>query len=547
MKTRTWVLISAFGALLALRLTGIGYGLPAIYNSDEPHIVGLAVSFGGGSLRPTFFKYPTLWPYLLFFFYGLYFLVWSGFGILRHAADFAGLFAWNPTGFLLIGRVLSALIGLAAVWALAKAEARRRPGGWPWAAALLACAPLMNEVSHAVRPDSLMLFFVSLTWFFSLKLYQEADRASHWAAGLCAGLAMSSQYTSLFICLAPATAHLLSPGRPRRRCLAETVLAAVIGFLGASPFVALDFPNFWASMRDLSDLVALDVWTLVGNSAQVLRNAWEFAGNWSLAGVAVVLGVIRLCKAELRFAAVLLVPTGVCILALCGNPEGSISRYTMSAFPGLALIAAEGLDWLWGLWPGRWPRAALAAAAILPGLLLSAQFDRELLLPDTRRLATEWVTKNVPQGSVVLLDMPHAGPNLAMTKPEVLALLDRTRAAGSVRSRFYEAMAEHHPGGGWYIYRIGRSARDIHSSPRHMLLSQADTQTLDISSGLDAALAAKVEYAVLSGYGATPERSPELHKFFSELDLWGEILACFKPEAGLSTGPELKVYRLPKK
>src|SRR5471030_123703 len=103
---------AAFGAAAALltlaavaRLIGIGYGLPAVYNADEPHVINMAVSLAG-SLRPYSFKYPTLWPTVLAGFYGLWFVLWSGFGLLRGATDFAAKYAFSPGGFYLIGRVL---------------------------------------------------------------------------------------------------------------------------------------------------------------------------------------------------------------------------------------------------------------------------------------------------------------------------------------------------------------------------------------------------------------------------------------------------------
>src|SRR5690348_3436894 len=96
-----YLLLGFFALAMLLRLAGIFWGLPATFNGDEPHIVNLAVSFGSGSLRPYAFKYPTLWPYLLFLCYGIYFLIWSGFGHLKSVAEFAGLYAWHPTGFYL--------------------------------------------------------------------------------------------------------------------------------------------------------------------------------------------------------------------------------------------------------------------------------------------------------------------------------------------------------------------------------------------------------------------------------------------------------------
>src|SRR3954469_5497787 len=91
------VLAGAVVLAAALRLAGLQWGLPNTPNADEPHLVNLAVSFGGGSLRPYALKYPPFWPYLLFASYAVYFLAWSAFGLRRGVADFASLFAWRPT------------------------------------------------------------------------------------------------------------------------------------------------------------------------------------------------------------------------------------------------------------------------------------------------------------------------------------------------------------------------------------------------------------------------------------------------------------------
>src|SRR5262249_18953845 len=71
-----------------LRFYAITYGLPAVFNADEPHLVNVAVSFGAGSLNPHFFKYPTLWMYTLAFAYGIYFAIWSGMGVWHGVRQF---------------------------------------------------------------------------------------------------------------------------------------------------------------------------------------------------------------------------------------------------------------------------------------------------------------------------------------------------------------------------------------------------------------------------------------------------------------------------
>src|SRR5689334_18436422 len=99
----TLVVAAALLALAAAlpRLIGLDWGLPGVYNADEPHVVNMAVSLAR-SLRPQFFKYPTLWPEVLAAAYALWFVLWSGFGILRGTQAFASLYAFDPTGFYLI-------------------------------------------------------------------------------------------------------------------------------------------------------------------------------------------------------------------------------------------------------------------------------------------------------------------------------------------------------------------------------------------------------------------------------------------------------------
>jgi hypothetical protein len=165
-------------------------------------------------------------------------------------------------------------------------------------------------------------------------------------------------------------------------------------------------------------------------------------------------------------------------------------------------------------------------------------------LPDTRQQSTVWMKAHVPAGATLLMDLPHAGPNLDMTRQEVEELWQKTKLAGSPRARLFRGMADTHPGGGWRIYRIERSARDLRSSPRHVQLSQADAPMLDVSAGLEPALAAGVSYVVVSSFGGSPEHSPELSAFFADLDRRGTLLQEFDPAPGRVMGPTLKVYRI---
>jgi hypothetical protein len=540
---RVWWLWAAFAAVVLLRLAGIQWGLPAQFNADEPHVVNLAVSFGGGSLRPYAFKYPSLWPYLLAFCYGIYFLVWSGFGVLRGVADFVGLYAWNPTGFYLIGRGLSAAFSLAALYWVWRSE--KEEGRFPWAALLLAFAPVVNEAAHSCKPDMLMFFFACAAWFFALRVFRDGTRRDHLLCGAMLGLASSSQFTALPVVVILPLAWGLRQGRAPLRWLAEGLGCAALAFFAASPYILLDWRNFlfWAGMRGPAALAVMGDWSRWDVFGQVVRNLANFV-DFAVGGALAAGGCFLLLREQPRRAVLLAGPVLVYVLVLTLNPDGGWPRYLLAVLPGWALLASESL----ALAQRRRPSLASVAAVVLvigPGLARCALQDRDMRLPDTRQLSRAWILQNIPLGAAIILDQANASPDLAMTREQVEELARRTEAAGSPRARLYKGMARSHPGGGYRIYRILRSARDLGTyHPGQVELSQADSPMADLRSGLEGARAVKAGWIVVSSFGAWPGRAPELDGFFGELASKAALEAEFVPSAGRLAGPHLRVYRL---
>ncbi|MBI5630300.1 MAG: glycosyltransferase family 39 protein [Elusimicrobia bacterium] len=531
-----------FSALL-VRLVGIAWGLPHTFNGDEPHLVNLAVSFGGGSLRPYAFKYPTLWPYLLFILYGLYFLLWSCLGLCRGLGAFVGHFAWHPAPFYLMGRVLSAFFsvaGLAWVW---KMEREARPGGegLAWGAILLAFSPVLSELGHAAKPDSLMFFLAAAGWYWAFRLQREGGRLSYWACGFFLGLAFSAQYTALPLWSLLPLAHVLRLSERPHRFLLEGLAALGLGFLAGTPYALLDFPGFWAGIRDHMEQAALYPVNRRELLKSILANMAGFSGSGLAGGAACLLGFFLLAAGRSRLALLSAGPLLFYILALSGNPDGGWPRYLAGGYPGLAFLASRGLSWIER--PRKaWLAAAAALIVVLPGFLSCLSLDREMRRADTRQEAARWIRENIPAGEAVLLDQPDASPGLPMAREQALELWERTRRLGSPRARLYRAMADFHPGGGYRIYRIQHSARGMDASPRHVALSQADSSYADVRPGLDVAKALRIRYVVTSSYGARPDREPEYAMFFEELARDGRLLRTFSPVPGRLNGPVLQVY-----
>ncbi|MBI4348768.1 MAG: glycosyltransferase family 39 protein [Elusimicrobia bacterium] len=536
-----WLVI---GVGLALRLAGLGYGLPAVFNSDEPHLVNLAVSFGKGSLRPELFKYPTLYPYLLFVSFGAFFAVWSVGGLRKSVADFGAYFAWSPGPFYLLGRALSAAASLAALLPVHRAASTwLGPTGALGAVGLLAVSPVVVEAAHAAKPEAAMFALAAVAWGFAAAYVAEGRRRSLVLAGAACGLAMATQYTAAVLGAMLASAWLARRLRDEAAAPADFVFAcaaAAAGRFVGAPYTFLDFPAFRKAMADVAALEA----AAGGHTgpAVVLANLACFGGPW-LGGLAAAWGGVDLLRRDRPRALWLLVPVLAYLAILSWSAEGGWPRYALAAFPGLALLAGAGLEAAAAALGVRAAAAALAVV-LLPGLWKSAAFDRMITRPDTRTLSARWIEGNVPPGKALLLDQESASPRLAMDRATVADLLRRTEDAGHPRARYYRYMLAGHPGGGWRVYRVPRDFLDLHSHPGHVAFSQAAQPILDVRPGLEVARKAGVDVVVLTSFGADEGRSPELAKFLAEVRRDGRRLAAFVPEEGRVTGPRIELYAL---
>ena len=256
-----------------------------------------------------------------------------------------------------------------------------------------------------------------------------------------------------------------------------------------------------------------------------------------------VLGALLVLRRDRRRGVLILAPVAVYAAVLSANPDGGWMRYLLGCFPGLALLVSEAMNLLTRD-RGRWLSILLGAALLAPGFLGSSRYVQELIRPDTRTLAEAWMQDNIPQGSSVLMDLPHTGPRLLMDKAQVEELRGKTEAAGSPRARLYRAMAQTHPGGGYRVLRIRRSSRDLYTAPRLVAQSQEDSASVDVRAGLGAARAEGVDYIVTSSFGARPERATELGAFFAQLETGADLLNIFDMEPGRTFGPSLRIYRL---
>lgn len=535
--------LAVFALAALLRAAWLDWGLPHTYNADEPHLVNVAVSLAPSFFKPASFKYPTLWPTLLSFAYGAYFLVWSVFGLRKGLGDFAALYAFAPTGFYLIARGLAWLASLGALFLVARAERDRGDGRWPLGALALAFCPTAVELASTAKPDSLMLLLAAGAWLCALRYQAGGKRGWLFGAAVLCGLAGSTQYTAFPLALlVPLCALLRKGGAAEKWELALALALIPAAFLTGTPYAVVDLTRFLSDWGDHLDLARLRPLDAAAMAKTVAVNLWNFGGEGAPFGAAALLGLAVLLKKDIRRALTLSVPIAAYYVVLSRSSDGGWLRYLFAVMPALCLLASEGLSLLGGKSAVR--RSLVAVLFTVPSLFVSAQWALAIRRPDTRAQAEEWMKANIPEGDTVLLDMPHASPRALMSKEQCEDLAERTGRAGSSRAKLYRAMASHHPGGGWRVLRVQRTARDLFTLPGHAAKSQADADFLDVRPGLDPARAARVGWVVTSSFGADPRKARELASFFSELAEQSELVKEFPLEPGVNAGPWLRVFKL---
>jgi len=234
---------------LVLRLKGLSWGLPQIYEEATPLRKAWEL-WGWGPdlffhLNPHFFRYPSLVIYLNFLGQGVLFLLLSLTGSIGGVMDYRALYIADPTAFVLTGRWIALLFGVGTVsvtFALGK-----RIGGIGVAviaAFILAVNTFHISRSQMIEVDIPLAFFVTLVLWRALVFMDTPGRKQAVLMGVALGLATSAKYTGAFLIFPVVLAVLMA--RPLRwRELVWTGGAALVVFSITSPFVFLDFRTFW--------------------------------------------------------------------------------------------------------------------------------------------------------------------------------------------------------------------------------------------------------------------------------------------------------------
>jgi len=392
---------------LALRLWGIKSGLPYVYDTDEDqHFVPHAIALLGHDGNPNYFDNPPAYTYLLAVVYEIYF---GSRAALSHA------FAVNPTEVWVIARVLSAVLGVLAVWLLyliAQRLFERRVA--LLSAALMAVAFLPVFYAKLALNDVPTLVPLELALWAAAGILRDGRRRHYALAGLGLGIAAATKYTGGIAILPLAAAIVLRDRADRRALLRNTALAvgcAILAFVICDPYSLLAFDSFKAGLAHQGAESAAASGKLgLTHGSGVLYYLWT--ATWALGWVPAIAALVAIPWLYFRERRLLafFVPALVVYLLFMGLQGRYFGRWLMPVIPLICILAAYTAIATADALASRLPRlrvpAALLAGALLcaQGLVYSIHSGLVNSRPDTRNIARAWLVAHVPVGSGVVIE-----------------------------------------------------------------------------------------------------------------------------------------------
>lgn len=435
-RASRWLLAGVLALSAAVRLTGIGFGLPYPYAGIDERIVTDRVhGFLRGDLDPHYFAYPSLCFELHGVVGALRFAAGRIAGEWSSLAQFRERCWLEPELLLLPSRWLTALLAIATVWAASRAAAELARAVAPGARAVrrvaqvvgaLAVATCFLHVSNSrtITVDIPCVLFGALALAHSLRHARTGRRRDLLMAALHAGLAGSSKYYGALFALPVAAAALVataSGARARLRSLALAGATTLATFLVTSPFVLLDWATFRRDFGQLEHHVEGGHYghDPAGNGALVYaRRLWsEQVGPALLIAAALGFAFLLLARGSrgargARATALVLLPQPLVHFALIASFKAQPPDYLLPLLPALAAAAGVGIAALATRLVARRAGspateatlAGLLALPLLGGAWHGLQEGLTLRRPDSRVLLRQWAERRWPDGTKVASD-----------------------------------------------------------------------------------------------------------------------------------------------
>lgn len=537
--TQKLALPAIFVIALALRLHNLGFGLPSLYDPDEPLFVIKAVELlTDRTLNPNWFGHPgTTTIYLTALVSIVVVLGGQLTGSWNNVEEFTRAAFADPGLLFLPARFAMVLFAVACV-GLTYRIGRRLHGTNTGliAAALLAVNSLHVNWSQVIRTDINASLFMLVALWFSVGIAQTGRLRDYLCSGILTGVAIATKWPAASIFVAVIGAAVLRsgtipqswPAEARKLLLAS--IATVVALVLTSPFLILDWQTVVADLSGEARPTHLGhgghgFW---GNLFAYVR--FQVAGSMGWIAVLLIAAGLTISSRNSPAARSTLLPATVAFLATISAQHLIWSRWMLPVMPMLAIYVAVAIGWLLDRTSAlARPTSAIGGAALLllsllPSLINTFRAIRERE-NDTRAMAAEWALRHIPAGSTVAVEhlelrLRHQNWKILFPFGEVGCIDGVAILRGGIR---YDDINRE---------RNGAPIVDLGNIPRGKLNS------------------CKADFSILSYYDlyrAEAASFPSQFSTYQSLLDGGKTVAVFRPEPGRVGGPVIRIVARPRR
>jgi hypothetical protein len=536
---RRYILVTAVVLVsLFVRLHDVGFGLPSLYDPDEPIFMVIAAKLlANRTLNPGWFGHPgSTTIYLV----ALTDVVTYALGIVTgrfsNVTQFIHAAYANPAMLFLPARIVMALLGTLCV-GLTYLIGRRLQGTATGliAALLLGLNALHIAWSQVVRTDVHASVFMLAALLFAMRFARSGRTWDLVVASLLTGFAIATKWPSITVeaAVLGACFYRLSQGELGvRRAVSLMALSGLLMLAGvflASPFILLDYPTVLANLSGEARHFHLGHTGdgFGSNLVTYMRSYVAPSMGWvGLAFAAVGAVIIALRRGIARFT---LLPVAIGFLALICAQKLIWSRWLVPEMPFLCLFAAmtagslaDAVARKRGRAVGAAVFAACSALLLVPTAAGALQLMRERA-NDTRAQAARWIVAHVPGGKTIALEHLE------------LSLRDRPY-------RFLFPMGSAGCLDGERLLRTGVGYEQLDSL-------RNGSPIIDLGTvSQEKVTTCRADYVVLTYYDLylrEAQRFPKQLATYKAILKGGRTVALFRPRPGHVGGPIVRIVAVP--
>ncbi len=580
---------------IILRLIGIWHDYPYSFYPDEAHFVNRSLAFGSGDLNPHWFHKPAFFMYLLFFEYGIFFVVGNLISLWHSVEDFAVAFIANPGPFYIIGRVTVALFSISSIfltYQLGKRHFNIRIG--LLAALLLALCYGDISASQDIKADIPASFFTILSTYFLLN-YLEKNKLKQLAFSIIAAGAGTATklypyvmlvpiYVSIFYIYAYPLENIKLNWKKIFGISIATILLFYATFFVCSPYNFLDplglkstFGKIITMLNTINDFFSettvnaepdfinapLSRGSAITSYFQTLIHK---QGMGPVIGILSISGFIYLLfSRSAKIFIYLLFPLLFIFISTFVFPGYAEPRHQLPVYSFFAIGGAYLIDRIYSITGNKqWVIYVLLVMLIYP---LTITIERGLYVSktDTRNVAKHWIESNIPSGSKIVLD--EYGPVLHMNEQQLsqqINIAEQANKQGQFTAHYakylkYQLLASRKVRSTYTIseirfpwwwekepengkYELTDIDRDMGNPLRPIGVKTLDEYKQD---GYEYVIVSSSRYGP---YFETTSRNyqnfPSFRTFYHTLFKKGKLVKEFSPDRKNRPGPNIRIYAI---